>query len=390
MAETIQKSDYKNWIYEIKSKIKNSQIKAALRVNSELIQLYWDIGAMIAEKKKSAKWGSSFIAQTAKDLKAEFPDLSGFSQRNLYSMKQFYLFYNNTNEILHQLGAKLNTPKSEEVKGKQTKPISSVLKENEFFHQLGGKLENEIFHQVGGKLETLLYVPWRHHTLIMQKTKNIEEAMFYVSETIENNWSRSVLEYQIGTNLYKRQGKAISNFKYTLPEQDGDLAQQLLKDPYDFNFIGLGRKAKERDLEDSLVENITQFLLELGKGFAYMGRQFKLKVGSKEYRTDLLFYHTQLKSYIIIELKMKEFEPEFVGKLNFYTTAINEIVKNDDDKPTIGILLCNSKDDLVVDFSLKDINKPIGVSEFSYTELPEEIRSKLPSKQEFLQLLNKK
>lgn len=225
--------------------------------------------------------------------------------------------------------------------------------------------------------------------LILQKIKTIEEALFYIAETIENNWSRAILEYQIETGLYNRQGKAISNFKQTLPKKEGDLAQQLLKEPYKFDFLTLSAKAKEKDLEQKLIEHITQFLLELGKGFAYMGRQFPLKVGKREFRTDLLFYHTKLKAYIIIELKMKEFEPEFIGKLNFYLTSINELVKNDDDKPTIGILLCKNKDNYVVDFSLKDVNKPIGVSEFTYKELPEEIKNVLPSEKEFQNQLNK-
>ncbi|MEA3443241.1 MAG: PDDEXK nuclease domain-containing protein [Bacteroidota bacterium] len=357
--------EYKNWLIEIKSRIKNSQIKASIKVNTELIALYWEIGAMIVERQENAKWGSAFIKQMAIDLNSDFPDLTGFSQRNLYSMRQFYLFYSQGDEILHQLGAKLE------------------------------KGSNEILHQVGAKLETpyktnvLTKIPWRHHTLILQKIKNTNEAIFYIKETIDNNWSRSVLEFQIESNLYKRQGKAISNFKNTLPEADSDLAQHLLKDPYNFGFLTLTKQAKEKDLETKLIKQISDFLLELGKGFAYMGRQYKLQVGKREFFTDLLFYHTKLKAYIVIELKMKEFEPEFIGKLNFYTTAINETIKDENDKSTIGILLCKTKDDFVVDFSIKDINKPIGVSEFTYTELPSEIKEQLPSKKDFEQIIRK-
>lgn len=187
------------------------------------------------------------------------------------------------------------------------------------------------------------------------------------------------MEYQIETNLYERQGKAISNFKTTLPKAQSDLAHALLKDPYHFEFITMSEKAKEKDLELKLVQHISQFLLELGKGFAYMGQQYLLKVGNKEYRTDLLFYHTKLKCYIVIELKYKEFEPEFIGKLNFYISAINELVKDKTDQPTIGILLCKNKDQYEVEFALKDINKPIGVSEYRYTELPENIKQGLPT-----------
>jgi len=365
--------EYKNWLIEIKTKIKNSQIKAALSVNSELTHLYWDIGAMITEKQSNSKWGNRLIEQMAKDLKADFPDLVGFSRSNLYSMRQFYLFYNEFFTFVHQLGGQIenNMLKTE------------ISKYKEIIHQLGGQFDNS------NSLQILTFIPWRHHVLILQKIKTIEEALFYIAETIENNWSRAILEYQIETGLYNRQGKAISNFKQTLPEKEGDLAQQLLKDPYKFDFLTLSAKAKEKDLEQKLIEHITQFLLELGKGFAYMGRQFPLKVGKKEFRTDLLFYHTKLKAYIIIELKMKEFEPEFIGKLNFYLTSINELVKNDDDKPTIGILLCKNKDNYVVDFSLKDVNKPIGVSEFTYKELPEDIKNALPSEKEFQNQLNK-
>ena len=374
--------DYKNWLINLKSKIKNSQIKASIKVNTELITLYWEIGAMIVERQENAKWGSGFIGQIAKDLKVDFPNLTGFSQRNLYAMRQFYLFYTQDNIILQQLVAKLEKGNSDEI----VQQVVAKLNDNNsnaISHQLGGKFE------LLDKINILTQIPWGHHTLIIQKIKNQEEAIFYINETIENNWSRSVLEYQIETNLYSRQGKAISNFKNTLPKPDSDLAQQLLKDPYNFDFLSLTEKAKEKDLENKLIKHISDFLLELGKGFAYMGRQYKLKVGKREFKTDLLFYHTKLKSYVVIELKMTEFEPEFIGKLNFYTTAINEIVKDKHDKPTIGILLCKIKDDFVVDFSIKDINKPIGVSEFTYTQLPENIKNELPSEKEFKAELKK-
>ena len=231
-------------------------------------------------------------------------------------------------------------------------------------------------------------IPWGHHIFILKKIKNTHEAYFYIQQTIENNWSRAVLEMQIESNLYSRQAKAITNFKNTLPEIDSDLANALLKDPYNFDFLSLGKQVKERELEQKLVENISRFLLELGKGFAYMGRQFVVNVGGKEYRTDLLFYHTKLKCYIVIELKVTEFEPEFLGKLNFYLTAINSLVKADDDKPTIGILLCKNKNNVVVDFALKDINKPMGVSEFTYTQLPNEIKEAMPTLEQFTQQLN--
>jgi predicted nuclease of restriction endonuclease-like (RecB) superfamily len=224
----------------------------------------------------------------------------------------------------------------------------------------------------------LTSIPWGHHVSIIEQVKDRNQSLFYIRKTIENNWSRAVLEYHIETNLYGTQGKAITNFCLTLPEPQSDLANEMMKDPYNFDFLQLSDKVKETDIENALVQHITQFLLELGIGFAYMGRQFPLKVGSKEYRTDLLFYQTRLKSYIIIELKNKEFQPEFVGKLNFYITAVNELIKDELDKPTIGILLCKNKDNYEVEFSLKDINKPIGVSTYHYTELSDDLKAALP------------
>ena len=359
MNQLIQDSDYKLWISELKLKIKESQIKAALSVNSQLILLYWDLGWQIVEKQEKVKWGSGFINQLSKDLKTEFPDIGGFSAYNLRYCRSFYLFYSKSS-IWEQA-----VPKLEEIKSNA----------NKIWEQAVPKLE-----EIGKiQFDSLLRIPWGHHMLILKKGKDVDQAIFYITKTIENNWSRSVLEYQIETNLFKRQGKAINNFKNSLPEIQSDLANEILKDPYNFEFITLSERVKEKDLEQKLIEHISQFLLELGKGFAYMGRQFQLKVGTKDYRTDLLFYHTKLKCYIIIELKVKEFEPEYIGKLNFYITAINELIKDESDQPTIGILLCKNKDDFEVEFALKDINKPIGVSEYRYKELPEIIQKNLPT-----------
>ena len=215
--------------------------------------------------------------------------------------------------------------------------------------------------------------------LILKKIKDLDQALFYVHKIVENNWSRAVLEYQIESNLYDRQGKAVTNFSLTMPAPQSDLANELMKDPYNFAFICMAEKVRETDLEKALVQHISQFLLELGIGFAYMGRQFSLKVGDDVYRTDLLFYHTKLKCYVIIELKTKKFEPEFVGKLNFYINVVNELIKDAHDKPTVGILLCKNKNNYAVEFSLKDVNNPIGVSTFHYTELTDEMKTALPS-----------
>lgn len=379
--ELLNNNDYKNWLRELKSKIQQSQIKAAVAVNSQLILLYWELGRQIVEKGEHAKWGSGFIDQLSKDLKAEFPDLGGFSVSNLYSIVKFYKFFRLNFEILHQPGGESTS-----------QALNEII--NAKFHQVGGKIENIKLQQAAGQIEVpdilqlCLQIPWRHIVLLLQKCDNLTTVHFYIQQTIENNWSRAVLEMQIESNLFGRQGKAISNFSHTLPQAHSDLAIALLKDPYNFDFLTLGAQVKERDLEQKLIENISRFLLELGKGFAYMGRQFAVTVGGQEFRTDLLFYHTKLKCYIIIELKVTSFEPEFLGKLNFYLSAINALVKEEDDKPTIGILLCKNKNNVVVDFALKDINKPMGVSEFTYTQLPNEIKHALPTVEQLTAQLN--
>jgi len=356
--ELIKLSEYRDWLCNLKQQIKTGQIKAALSVNSQMIMLYWELGKQIAEKQEEAKWGSGFIEQLSKDLREEFPDMTGFSYNNLLRMKNFYQFYS---------------------------PVIGETTEESNLAQLVPNLQqydnqrNTSCEQIGYKLAL---IPWGHHVKIMQKTKDLQQALFYINKTIENNWSRAVLEYQIETNLYSRQGKAVTNFNLTLPAPQSDLAYEMMKDPYNFNFLHLSEKVKETDLEKALIQHISHFLPELGIGFAYMGRQFSLKVGESEYRTDLLFYHTRLKCYVIIELKTKKFEPEFIGKLNFYITVINKLVKDAHDKPTIGILLCKNKNNYAVEFSLKDVNNPIGVSSFRYTELADEIKAVLPAEEE--------
>lgn len=359
--EIINTNDYRNWFVELKLTIQKSQIKAALSVNSELILLYWNLGIEIIEKQAYARWGNGFLTTLSKDLQREFPNITGFSKRNLELIRQWVQFYKaDSLPIAKQTVSQLDRPEHE-----NTKQVVSL------FNSADNKQVNSFYQ-----------IPWGHHILIVQKIKTLNEAIFYIAKTVENNWSRSVLEYQIETKLYHRQGKAITNFKNSLPAIQSDLANALLKDPYNFEFITMAEQAKEKDLELKLIQHISQFLLELGKGFAYMGRQFLLKVGSKEYRTDLLFYHTRLRCYIIIELKHVEFEPEFVGKLNFYISAIDELVKDAADNPTIGILLCKNKNNYEVEFALRDIHKPIGVSEYRYKELPENIKQSLPTLEE--------
>jgi len=382
MDEIIKRSEYRDWLRDLKQQIKKVQIKAALSVNSQMIMFNWDLGRQIVEKQENAKWGSGLIEQLSKDLREEFPDMTGFSRANLFRIKKFYQFYTPViqhNEIIPQVVEQNNAIEEQIV----AQPVRQI--------QPADFDKNTIFPQVGGRLELnkIALIPWGHNVSIIEQVKDINQALFYINKTIENNWSRAVLEYQIEGDLYGRQGKAVTNFNLTLPAPQSDLANEIMKDPYNFDFLRLSEKVKETDLEKALIQHISHFLLELGIGFAYMGRQFSLKVGGDDYRTDLLFYHTRLKCYVIIELKTKKFEPEFVGKLNFYITAVNELVKDNHDKPTIGILLCKNKNNYAVEFSLKDLNNPIGVSAFHYTELADEIKTSLPSDEELQnELLN--
>ncbi len=277
-------------------------------------------------------------------------------------------------------------------------------KDSAIVHQLGGRFENELVQQLGGQIKTpelvqqlggliskqslLCKIPWRHHIAIFAKCATVEEAQFYIQQTIQNNWSRSILEIQLETKLINRLGKAQNNFELTLPKSHSDLARETLKDPYKFDFLTLEKDVQELELEKQLTQNITKFLLELGKGFAFVGRQYPLQIGNKERKIDLLFYHTRMHCYVVIDLKMGEFEPEFAGKMNFYLSAVDDLLKTAMDQPSIGIILCKSKDALDVEYALRDIKKPLGISEFTFNELPEEVRNNMPTVAELETELN--
>lgn len=345
-------TEYKQWLNEIKQKFQSSQIKASIQVNNILLEFYWNLGNEIVEKQKNSTWGSGFLQQLSIDLSAEFPDVKGFSYTNIKNIRQWFLFW-------QQAVGELESTKSQ---------------------QLVGESSIENTKQV---VSQILQIPWGHNVAIIQKCKNMQEALYYVQNTIKNGISRSVLIHQIETNLYARDGKAITNFEATLPPLQSDLAKEITKDPYNFDFLSLTKGYQEKELENALTENITKFLLELGSGFAFVGRQYKLIVGGDEFRIDLLFYHIKLKCYVVVELKATSFKPEHAGKLSFYTSAIDGELKNSDDNPTIGILICKSKNNTVVEYALKDINKPLGISEYQLTEiLPKEFKSSLPSIEE--------
>ncbi len=360
MNELLNNHDYKNWLIDLKSTIQQRQIKAALAVNSQLIQLYWDLGKQITEKQENAKWGSGFIDQLSKDLRNEFPDMKGFSVDNLAYFKVFYRFYKDY-LISEQVVRKLENP-----------IMNQAISQIEKSAQVVSKLHNELF-----------MIPWGHHLVILKKIKNQPEAIFYIKETIKNNWSRAVLVQQIESDLYERQGKAVSNFQTALPKPQSDLANQLLKDPYNFDFLQMTADHNERDLEKSLTNHITDFLLELGAGFAFVGKQYAVNLGEKEYFIDLLFYHLSLRCYVVIELKVVEFQPEFAGKLNFYLNVIDAQLKHEHDQPTIGLIICKTKDNIEAEYALKGIEKPIGISEYELNKiLPDELKSSLPSIEE--------
>ena len=362
--------DYKNWIFELKQKIQQSQIKAAIKVNSALLELYWEMGKEIAERNIENTYGSGFFKQLSKDLMIEFPNMKGFSESNLKFIKRFYLFYNQELTIRQQLANEFKK-----------------IQDHSNFHQVGGELkidENSIRHQaVADFPQKLFLIPWFHHVEIFTKCKNIEEAFFYVNKTIENGWSRSVLLNMISGNLYQSQGKAITNFSKTLPDYQSDLIKETLKDPYNFDFLQITANFKEKELENALIDNIQNFLIELGSGFAFVGKQVELKVGSQSFFIDLLFYHIKLKRYVVIELKSGNFEPEHAGKLNFYVTAVDKQFRDENDNATVGLIICKTKDDIIAEYSLTDLHKPLGISSYELRKiLPENFKSSLPSIEE--------
>jgi predicted nuclease of restriction endonuclease-like (RecB) superfamily len=328
--------DYKDWVTSLKQKFKTVQLKAAVAVNQELLQFYWELGEQMVARQHAHRWGDGFLLQLSRDLQAEFPGMKGFSRRNMEVIRQWHRFYSQS-----------------------------------------------IAQQPVAQLAGIMQIPWGHNQAIINKCKQQDEALYYVRSVLAHNWSRSVLVHQIESGLYQREGKAITNFALTLPMPESDLAQQTLKDPYILDFLTIGKDFTERELETKLVEHITQFLLELGAGFAYVGKQVPLQVGAKQFYLDLLFYHLRLHCYVVVELKTVEFEPEHAGKLNFYLKAVDQQMRGANDAPTVGLLLCKSKDRLVAEYALSDISKPMGIAEYKLTQmLPETLKSNLPSIEE--------
>ncbi len=322
---------YQSWLTDLKNRVKTAQLKAALAVNSELILLYWQIGKSILEKQEELGWGAKVIDQLSKDLRQAFPDMRGLSRTNLLYMRLFAESY----------------------------PDAAIVQ------------------QAVGQ------IPWGHNVRILDKVKDPEQRLWYIHKTIENGWSRNILTMQIESGLYNRSGKAISNFKDTLPALQSDLARQTLKDPYNFEFLGIADDALEKEVEKASIEHIRNFLLELGTGFAFVGSQYHLELGGEDFYLDLLFYHTQLRCYIIIDLKTGKFKPEYAGKMNFYLNVVDDKLRHKDDQPSIGLILCKDKNEIIAEYSLRGHTKPMGVSEYQLTQaLPEDLKGKLPTVEE--------
>jgi predicted nuclease of restriction endonuclease-like (RecB) superfamily len=343
---SVAASEYRKTLSDIKKHIRQAQIKAALAANKELVKLYWYIGKTIVNNQKESGWGSNVIEQLAKDLQNEFPGIAGFSRTNVFNMRAFYLAY-------------------------------------------------EKVQQVAGQIDELPFfnIPWWHNVILLAKLKDTDERFWYAQKSIENGWSRNTLELWLESDLYHREGKAITNFSKTLTDPQSDMAQQSLKDPYLFDFLTLHEAYVEKDVEQGLIDHIQKFLLELGQGFAFVGRQVHLHVGHVDYYIDLLFYHFKLRCFIVIELKVGKFDPRDVGQINFYLSAVDDVMRSPDDKPTIGLLLCKTKDNVTAEYALRNISSPIGVAEYTtklVEKLPKELKGSLPTIEEIEAGISKK
>ena len=331
-------AEYAQTLSEIKKQVKKAQVKAVLAANKELIKLYWRIGKIISERQTENGWKNNVVEQLAKDIQHTFPGIGGFSRTNTFRMRAFYQAYEKVPQAVGQI---------------DDLPIFSI--------------------------------PWGHNVLLMEKVKDLAARLWYVKKTIQEGWSRIALERQIKLGLCERTGKAVTNFPRTLPEPQSNLAKQSLKDPYLFDFLSLSDKYNEQEVEQGLIDHIQKFLLELGKGFAFIGRQQHLVVGNTDYYIDLLFYHLKLRCYVVVELKNTAFKPEYAGKLNFYLSAVDDLLRHPEDKATIGLLLCKTKNAFIAEYALKDINKPIGVASYEtelVESLPKDLKGSLPTIEE--------
>jgi len=357
--------DYPEVFESLKQRVRQSQTKAMLSVNRELIQLYWDIGRQIAQRQERDGWGKSIVDRLAHDLRAAFPLVKGFSPGNVWRMRAFYLVYQADQPILAQAAREIATVERSTASPAAEPDLPQIAREF--------------------PPEPMALIPWFHNVVIVERVKNPIERRWYAAKTLEHGWSRAVLTVQIESGLYQRQGKAITNFVATLPPPQSELAQQSLKDPYLFDFLTLHDDAIERDLEQGLTDHVQRFLLELGAGFAFVGRQVPISVGDEDDFLDLLFYHLKLRCFVVIDLKMKKFTPADAGQMNYYLSAVDDLMRHPSDQPTLGLILCKSKDRIKAEYALRDINKPIGVAQWQtklVESLPETLKGSLPSIEE--------
>jgi predicted nuclease of restriction endonuclease-like (RecB) superfamily len=351
--DAVAPSDFAALLADVKSRIQAAQTRAVLAVNAELVRLYWDIGRIINQRQQREGWGAAVIPRLARELHNELPEPKGFSERNIKRMLALYREYPDPSAIVPPPVAQLSSPE------KVPLPVA--------------QLQNSLFWSV----------PWAHHVILMEKVKDLSARRWYMEQTLAHGWSRNILALQIETQAHVRHGRAVTNFDKLLPAPQSDLARQTLKDPYIFDFLTLTEPFRERELETSLVRHLEKFLLELGQGFAFVGRQYRLDVGDEDFYIDLVFYHVRLRCFIVIDLKKGSFKPEYAGKLNFYCNVVNDRLRHPTDQPTIGLILCQSQDRVLAEYSLSGIDKPIGVSTYELTRaLPPNLQSALPTVEE--------
>ena len=355
---------YGELLVEIKARVRQGQTRAVLSANAEMIAMYWDIGRMIHQRQQEKGWGTGIIPRLTVDLKNELPEVKGFSERNIKRMLAFFREYSEL-AIVPQPVAQLGSMQT--LLKKVPQPVAQLSEKNDF-----------------QTLQWLVaHIPWGHNLLLLEKVKDLPARIWYMEQIIEQGWSRNTLATMIKGQALERQGEAVNNFAARLPAPQSELARQLLKDPYVFDFLTLEEPFHERELETGLIRHLEKFLLELGAGFAFVGRQYHLEVSDRDFYLDLLFYHLKLRSFIVIELKKGDFKPEYAGKMNFYCSVVDDLLRNETDQPTIGLILCQTKDRILAEYTLRDIHKPIGISDYELTRaLPDNLKSSLPTVEE--------
>ncbi|MDA8241650.1 MAG: PDDEXK nuclease domain-containing protein [Nitrospiraceae bacterium] len=362
----VNRSDFTSLLADVKKRIQDAQTRAVLAVNSELVRLYWDIGRIIDDRQQREGWGAAVIPRLSRALHNELPEIKGFSERNIKRMLAFYREYADLLAIVQEPLERMPVSEKAPLPVAQTRSAQKVP-------QPLALLQSSL----------LWSIPWAHHVTLMEKIKDHTVRRWYMEQTLTHGWSRNILAMQIDAKAYSRHGQAITNFEKLLPAPQSDLAQQTLKDPYIFDFLTLTEPFQERELEAELVRHLEKFLLELGQGFAFVGRQYRLDVGEEDFYIDLLFYHLRLRAFVVIDLKKGKFKPEYAGKLNFYCNVVNDRLRQPTDAPTIGLILCQTKDQLLAEYSFAGIDKPIGISTYELTRaLPARLRSALPTVEE--------